>query len=240
MLAASLSEKDDIGYLADYPIYGVISGINAFALGARMINPRARVHLQWSTMENCHSEEYFLQHGITMISSQNMISPTKEDRALGLYYLSDSGTKNIATTVYQWGAFYEELINSIMRGSWKTDTTKEPKALNYWWGLSANVLDVILGSSVPDNTKRLINFLKESIANGSFPVFSGILYDAEHHLRCEENETLAPEDVMMMDWLIEGIVGEIPTIDQLSDHAKDLVRLRGLKQTLSEQERTFV
>ena len=102
------------------------------------------------------------------------------------------------------------------------------------------MLDVILGSSVPDNTKRLINYLKGSIANGSFPVFSGILYDTEHHLRCEENETLAPEDVMMMDWLIEGIVGEIPTIDQLSDHAKDLVRLRGLKQTMSEQERTFV
>lgn len=240
MLAASLSEKDDIGYLADYPIYGVIPGINAFALGARMINPRAKVHLLWSTMKDCHSDEYFLQHGISMISSQNMISPTKEDRTLGLYHLSDKGTKNIATTVYQWGAFYVELINSIMRGSWKTDMTKEPKALNYWWGLSANVLDVILGSSVPDNTKRLINFLKGSIANGSFPVFSGILYDTEHNLRCGADETLAPEDVMMMDWLIEGIVGEIPTIDQLSDHAKDLVRLRGLKQTLSDQERSLV
>ena len=80
-----------------------------------------------------------------------MISPTKEDRALGLYHLTENGAKNIATTVYQWGAFYEELINSIMRGSWKTDTTKEPKALNYWWGLTANVLDVILGSSVPEN-----------------------------------------------------------------------------------------
>lgn len=205
-----------------------------------MINPRARVHLLWSTMKDCHSDEYFLQHGISMISSQNMISPTKEDRTLGLYHLSDKGTKNIATTVYQWGAFYVELINSIMRGSWKTDMTKEPKALNYWWGLSANVLDVILGSSVPDNTKRLINFLKGSIANGSFPIFSGILYDTEHNLRCGADETLAPEDVMMMDWLIEGIVGEIPTIDQLSDHAKDLVRLRGLKQTLSDQERSLV
>ena len=37
MLAASLSEKDDIGYLADYPIYGVIPGINAFALGSSAV-----------------------------------------------------------------------------------------------------------------------------------------------------------------------------------------------------------
>ena len=240
MIAASLSEQDDIGYLADYPIYGVIPGINAFALGARMINPRAKIHLQWSTMQDCPSDQYFLDRGISFISSQNMISPTKEDRTLGLYYLSDKGTKNIATTVYQWGAFYEELINSIMRGSWKTDSTKAPKALNYWWGLSANVLDVILGSSIPENTCRLIRFLKSSIANGSFTIFSGILYDNEHTMRCGENEALTPEDVMMMDWLIEGIEGEIPTIDQLSDHAKDLVRLRGLKQTLSEGERQLV
>lgn len=240
MIAASLSEQDDIGYLADYPIYGVIPGINAFALGARMINPRARIHLQWSTMQDCPSDQYFLDRGISFISSQNMISPTKEDRTLGLYHLSDKGTRNVATTVYQWGAFYEELINSIMRGSWKTDSTKEPKALNYWWGLSANVLDVILGSSIPENTCRLIRFLKSSIANGSFTIFSGILYDNEHTMRCGENEALTPEDVMMMDWLIEGIEGEIPTIDQLSDHAKDLVRLRGLKQTLSEGERQLV
>lgn len=126
----------------------------------RAINPRARIHLQWSTMKDAHTDEYFLSHGISYISSQNMISPTKEDRALGLYHLTENGAKNIATTVYQWGAFYEELINSIMRGSWKTDTTKEPKALNYWWGLSANVLDVILGSSVPTSTRKLVDFMK--------------------------------------------------------------------------------
>lgn len=110
-----MSEQDDIGYLADYPIYGVIPGINAFTLGARAINPRARIHLQWSTMKDAHTDEYFLSHGISYISSQNMISPTKEDRALGLYHLTENGAKNIATTVYQWGAFYEELINSIMQ-----------------------------------------------------------------------------------------------------------------------------
>ena len=86
MVAAAMSEQDDIGYLADYPIYGVIPGINAFTLGARAINPRARIHLQWSTMKDAHTDEYFLSHGISYISSQNMISPTKEDRALGLYH----------------------------------------------------------------------------------------------------------------------------------------------------------
>ena len=44
----AMSETDKIGYLADYPIYGMVANINAFALGASMINPRIKVHLNWS------------------------------------------------------------------------------------------------------------------------------------------------------------------------------------------------
>lgn len=240
MIAAAMSEQDAIGYLADYPIYGVIPGINAFALGAQMVNPRAKVHLLWSTKKEIHSDAYFLEHGISYISSQNMISPTKEDRALGLYHLNEQGAKNIATTAYRWGSFYEELIKSIMRGSWQMDTTKSPKALNYWWGFSANALDLILGSAVPDHTKRLIRHLQSDIAQEEFSIFSGVLYDTEHQVRCQSDQTLQPEDIMMMDWLLEGVVGSIPTIDELQDHAVELVKLRGLKQTLSGSDRDLL
>ena len=65
-------------------------------------------------------------------------------------------------------------------------------------------------------------------------MFSGELYDKDHNKRCNADEALQSEDIMMMDWLIDGIVGDIPTIHQLIDHAKELVSLRGLKQALPE------
>ena len=37
MIAGILSESDELGYIADYPFYGMISNINAFALGAKMV-----------------------------------------------------------------------------------------------------------------------------------------------------------------------------------------------------------
>lgn len=240
MIAAAMSKQNAIGYLADYPIYGVIPGINAFALGAQMVNPHAKVHLLWSTKKDVHADTYFLEHEISYVSSQNMISPTKKDRALGLYHLTNNGTKNIATTIYHWGSFYEELIKSIMRGSWKTDMTKSPKALNYWWGFSANALELILGSTVPNHTVRLIKHLQSDIAQEKFSIFSGELYDTEHHMRCQSNQTLLPEEIMMMDWLLEGVVGSIPFIDELQNHAVELVRLRGLKQTLSGSDRDLL
>ena len=48
-IAGAMAENNKIAYIADYPIYGAIANINAFALGAKMINPRAKVYLEWST-----------------------------------------------------------------------------------------------------------------------------------------------------------------------------------------------
>ena len=47
-LAASLSKDSRLGYVADYPIYGTMANINAFAMGARMVNPYVQVYLEWS------------------------------------------------------------------------------------------------------------------------------------------------------------------------------------------------
>ena len=47
-LAAALSQDDQLGYIADYPIYGTMANINAFAMGARMVNPYVQIYLEWS------------------------------------------------------------------------------------------------------------------------------------------------------------------------------------------------
>jgi len=51
-IAGAVSDNDRIGYIADYPVYGTPASINAFALGARLTNPRAKVFLEWSTVKD--------------------------------------------------------------------------------------------------------------------------------------------------------------------------------------------
>ena len=58
-IAAAMSRCDDLGYIADYPVYGNIANINAFAMGARMINPDVKVHLEWSRLKGADPEERF-------------------------------------------------------------------------------------------------------------------------------------------------------------------------------------
>ena len=44
-IAGAMAGGDRIGYVADYPSFGVPANINAFALGARMTNPNVRIDL---------------------------------------------------------------------------------------------------------------------------------------------------------------------------------------------------
>ncbi len=231
MIAGSMCDNDKIGYVADYPIYGAAASINAFALGAKMVNPRAKVYLAWSTLKDFDIDAYFNKENITYISSQDMITPKDEKRQFGLYEETPDGKNNLAMAIYQWGPFYEKLTNSILRGSFRTEDVGENKAINYWWGLSANVIDIIYSEKLPVGTTKLIGLMKEDISSGNFQPFSGPLYDQDGTLRCEPDQAFKPEDIVKMDWLADNIVGTIPTIDDLKEEAKPIVALRGLYKT---------
>lgn len=235
MIAGAMCINDKIGYVADYPIYGVTANINAFALGAKMTNPRANIYLAWSTMQDFNIDTYFKERGITYISSQDMITPQSAGREFGLYAEKNDEKRNLAMSIYHWGAFYEELMNTIARGSWKVEESDENKALNYWWGLSAGVIDVICSSSLPVGTKKLVELMKHSISTGLFHPFAGPLTDQNGEIRCDETDLLKPEDIMTMDWLVDNVVGSIPNIDDLMEEAKPVVQLRGLQNTTTDE-----
>lgn len=241
-LAASMSQGDKLGYIADYPIYGTLANINAFALGARMINPYAVVHLEWSRIKGRDAHEELEKEGITFISGDDMITPMAPTREYGLYQkLSDGTLKNLASPICHWGKFYERIINITCHGGTDRKELKGKQAINYWWGMSADVIDVICSQSLPHGTQRLLDFLKHSIRAGSFQPFVGIIYSQDGKIQCEEGESLTPEEITTMNWLTENIVGKIPDYEELTEEARSLVRLQGQtiydNSEMEEQER---
>lgn len=51
VLAGALATQNKIGYVAQYPVYGTVANINAFALGAKFVNPRTKIYLKWSSVK---------------------------------------------------------------------------------------------------------------------------------------------------------------------------------------------
>jgi len=233
VIAGALSEKRNIGYICDYPIYSMPASINAFALGVRMVNPRARVLLEWSTVEGSDIDSVFENYGVTAVSGQDSLIRDERSGKTGIFLWQGNQQVHVANSLWNWGTFYRKIIESVLDGSWDglKSTSDAGQSINYWWGLSAGVVDVSLGEKVPTETARLVRLLRESMISGAFQPFDGPVYDQNGEMRIAEGEKLTPHQILMMDWLVENVDGEIPKIEQLVPKAQELVKIQGvLKQ----------
>lgn len=228
-LAAAMSKTDSIGYLADYPIYGMVANINAFALGATMINPRIKIYLNWSGLaENENTIQW--NDDIHIISGADMIVPKNASREYGLYHkTADGKIENLAMAFCHWGRFYEKIIRQICSGTDSTKESKGEKANNFWWGMSADIIDIIYANDLPNGTRRLVNFLSSSIQNDIFHPFAGRVLAQGNRLISEENNELPLMDIIQMNWLANNIIGEIPPLEAFKPEAQALIRLHGVK-----------
>lgn len=231
-VAGALSQHNRVGYVADYPIFGMTANINAFALGAKMVNPRVKVFLEWSTMKGIDIDKEFEDNDISVISGQDFIIPMKPQKKFGLYRTYDNGDiENLAMPVWNWGRMYEAILRQIWNGSYQKEDSGSDKGVNYWWGMSADVIDVAVSRHLPIGTKRLVNLLKETIRKGDFNPFSGVLYSQDGVISGKDDDVLRPEDIVSMDWLAENVVGRIPSMDELVEGATAVVNQSGITPT---------
>lgn len=227
-IAGAMAENGKLTYIADYPIFGTIANINAFALGAKMINPRVKVFLEWSSRKEVDIAERIRETGSACVSGRDIVIPEEASRFFGIYHMENGNPRNLAMPLSHWGKFYEQLIRTIMDGGWKHDDNSA-KAINYWWGMSAGVIDVICSRNLPIGTKRLVELLKATITSGEFNPFSGILYSQAGVVQDTAERCLLPEEIMTMDWLAENVIGSIPEKEELKSQAEPVIKQQGVK-----------
>lgn len=227
LIAGSMANGENIGYEADYPIYGSIANINAFAIGVAMVNPNIKIYLRWTSGKE--EKKPVDTSKLAVVSARDMISADGCNRRFGLYSDENGEIQNIATSVLDWGIFYEKIIQQMLDGTWKKVSEKETTSRNYWWGLSAGVESLICSSQMPYGTKRLVDTFQNLIIEGRFHPFEGIFYDQNGKEHGKKDTILSNEEIITMDWLFSNIVGEIPEKYELKEQAKPIVELQGVK-----------
>lgn len=229
LLAGILSQEPSIGYLADYPIYGATASINAFALGVKAVNPEARIYLEWSCVEGNRVDQYFEARHISYVSGQDLLSPSRGSRQFGLYDIRGGHITNIAMPVCHWGKFYERIVNGILNGVWKKGLAQnKDKSINYFWGLSSGMIDVICSKHVPTATVYLLEQIKQDISSGAFHPFSCEIRSQDGVLRNADHMVMPPEQIGSMDWLLDNIEGAFPAFSSMTEEAKRIVKLQGV------------
>lgn len=230
-IAGSMTATNKIGYIADYPIFGMAANINAFALGVKLVNPHAKVYLDWSTLKD-RKTGILEDSEIDYIMDQDMTTPDNASRRFGLYHISGGTLDNLAMTTWHWGKLYEKIVRIILNGAWKEDDAASGnRAINYWWGLSAGVVDLICSQDLPHGTKRLVDLLRNDICSETLVPFAGELWAQDGIVMNKPDEVIPPKDIITMDWLVENVVGSIPSITDLTEKAQAVTKMQGLGKT---------
>ncbi len=231
-IAGAMSKDGRIGYVGSYPIHGVPASINAFALGAQLTNPEAKIELKWSCLPGNATRE-FLDAGIRVISNRDTPMNDQIMNEYGTFMASDAGELlALSSPTWVWGKFYENVIRSILQGNWDED--KSGQAVKLWWGLRSGVIDVAFSQSLPEGIRFLANALKTGIMNGYVDPFKRRITDQQGKLRNVGDESFTPLELLKMDWLCENVTGSFPAYEELIPEARSMVELLGVIPTKKE------
>ena len=216
-IAGAMANNDRIGYIGSNPIFGVPASINAFALGAQLTNPRARILLRWSCMGGDPVKE-FIDSGISVISNRDV--PTADRKYLefgtfGTYMVEGGILYPLGSPVWEWGHFYENVIRAILLGNWDKGHDNR-RAVNFWWGISSGVIDVKLAGTLPEGLHYLANLLREGLRNGTLDPFCRKIVAQGGRIINDGSRTLSAEELLRMDWLCENVDGNIPSFEEIA------------------------
>ena len=226
-IAGAIADNNEIGYLASYPIFGEIASINAFALGAQLTNPRAKIHLRWSCLEGSSIAE-FIAMGIRVISNREI--PSQDQNYLnfcnyGTYQIGeDAMLTPLASPCWNWGKLYEHILRSIMSGAWDSDRDSR-QAVNYWWGMDSGAVDIKLSDKLPEGIRTMAQLLIKQLQSGDLDPFDRQILTQDGTLI---NTPLTADELLRMDYLCHNVEGSIPGFDALLPMAKPMVRELGI------------
>lgn len=217
LVAGEATESDLIGYVAAFPIPEVLRGINAFTIGVREVNPDAEVQVVWSStwfgpdIER-QAAESLLDAGADVIAMhQDSPAPGQAAEDAGAKWVGYNSDMEefapeawLTAPVWNWGPYYLETAKQVQDGSWTSE--------QYYGDMAVGLVDLApFGESVSEDTKSLVEQRKQEIIDGEFEVFEGPLNDQDGNEILAEGEVATLEELLATDYLVEGVVGSIPS-----------------------------
>ncbi len=216
MAAGAASKTGQLGLLASFPIPEVLRGINAWTLGARETYPGAEVQLIWTNtwfdpaLER-KTAEILIAEGADVVGVVAQDSPASGEAAneAGIPwsgYDSDQSENFpdiwLSAATYDWSVYEIPRVRAVLEGNWI--------AGNYYGDMAdGHIVLAPLGQIVDDETRALIAEKTEIVKGQSGVMFTGPLSDNKGNQILADGVAATFGELMSMDYLVEGIKGEI-------------------------------
>jgi basic membrane protein A len=214
--AGHATKNGKIGYVAAFPIPEVLRGINAFTLGAQSVNPEVTVQVVWTSTwfgpdEEKQAAESLTAEGVDVLAMHQDTPSTGEAAAeVGAKWVGYNDDMSsfqpeawLTGPVWDWGPHYIATAQAVIDGTCPNEQ---------YYGNMADGLVALApyGDSVPDDVRAEIDALAEEIKAGTFKPFTGPINDQDGNEKVADGETPDLGTLLGMDYLVEGVIGEIP------------------------------
>ena len=216
--AGRMSKTGVAGYVAGFPIPEVLQGINAFTLGMRSVNPKAVVKLVWLNVwfdppKEREGAMALFNEGVDVLAfhtgSTAVMAAAQERGKLAVAYHSDmrgiGPDAQIVAVTHQWGGYYTSRVRAVLDGTWKSASV--------WGGVREGMVRVgDFGSKVPAAVQQEVLARQKEIGAGRLhPFHAGKLpvRDNQGRTVIASGQTLSDAQILAMDWLVEGVQGQV-------------------------------
>jgi basic membrane protein A len=214
-IAAKMSKTGVVGYIGSFPIPEVVSGINAFMLGAQSVRPDMKVKIVWVNSwfdpgKEGDAAKTLLDQGADIIA-QHTDSPAAmqvaaERGALAFGQDSDmikfGPNTQLTAIVNDWSGYYIDRVNAALNGTWEST--------DVWGGLDTGILKMAPYTNMPDDVKAMAEATEKAIHDGTYQVFTGPITKQDGTLAVKEGEVLPDPAILGMNWYIQGIDEKAP------------------------------
>ena len=178
--AGRMTQTNVAGYVAGFPIPEVVQGINAFTLGMRSVNPKARVKVLWLNAwfdppRERDAAMALFDQDVDVIAfhtgSTAVMTAAQERGKMAVAYHSDmrkvAPDAQIVAVTHQWGDYYTGRAKAVLDGSWKSG--------NLWGGVREGMVRVgDFGPKVPRSVRDEVLARQQDIASGRLKPFGGM------------------------------------------------------------------
>ncbi len=215
-IAGKMSKTNTIGYVASFPIPEVVSGINAFLLGAQSVNPNIKVKIVWANTwfdpgKEADAAKALLAQGADIISQHtDSAAPLQEAEKAGKLGFGQASNMErfapkaqLTSIVDDWSEYYISRAKAVLEGKWTSTDT--------WDGIGQKAVVMAPFKNMPDDVKKLAEETTAAIGAGKLNPFKCPVLDQAGKDQCKPGAAaLEDGQVLSMNWYVKGIDDKVP------------------------------
>ncbi|MEM8553019.1 MAG: BMP family ABC transporter substrate-binding protein [Pseudomonadota bacterium] len=214
-IAAAVSETGEAGYIASFPIPEVIRGINAFMLGAQSVNPDFQVRIVWVNSwfdpgREADAAKALIGQGVDILTQHtDSTAPMQVAAEEGIKAFGQASnmfrfgpSTQLTSIIDDWGPYYIERVGAVINGTWEQSDT--------WDGLLEGNVAMADYTNMPEEIAAKARETEEAIRNGTLEPFTGPINKQDGTVWLEEGQRATAEELLGLNFYIQGIDGAIP------------------------------